>query len=113
MPVIQFNPWRFGSENEMLKGFFVEVAEGLDSPLLTKGEKLAEQIREKLGWMETGLKEATKSLPGNEILESGVSRWLFPAIEKLRARVRAKLTENKKRVVVLVDDPDRLAACRT
>ena len=34
---IKFNPWRFGSEEELLTGFFMNIAEALDTQLIKTG----------------------------------------------------------------------------
>lgn len=37
---IKFNPWRFGTEDELLTGFFFDIAEALDAELIKTGDKL-------------------------------------------------------------------------
>ena len=42
---IKFNPWRFGTEEELLAGFFFDIAEGLDAKLINTTDKLKDFIK--------------------------------------------------------------------
>lgn len=39
-----FNPWRFEGEDQLLTGFFTELAQALNKPLKTKGEAAGELL---------------------------------------------------------------------
>jgi predicted KAP-like P-loop ATPase len=41
---IKFNPWRFGAEEELLTGFFFDIAQALDAELIKKSDKLLDFI---------------------------------------------------------------------
>ena len=37
---IKFNPWRFGTEDQLLMGFFNQIADALDTKLATREDRL-------------------------------------------------------------------------
>lgn len=105
-----FNPWRYPSEDELLKEFFINLANGVDDPLLTKGESLTAWARENLGFLGSAVQAVAPAGTGEAAsgLFSQSGKWLSPTIDKLKYRLAEKLELNKKRVVVLLDDSDRL-----
>ena len=42
---IKFNPWRFGTEEELLTGFFFDIAEVLDAKLINKADELKDFVK--------------------------------------------------------------------
>src|SRR5690606_17639099 len=40
----RFNPWRYGTEEQLLQGFFLMIADAIDTDIITKGEKIKELI---------------------------------------------------------------------
>jgi hypothetical protein len=97
----RFNPWRFPEEAALLTNFFRDLIEALGKSLSTKKEKLGALIS-KYGTAPAailGRGEAAKSL--GQFLSS-------VELEELRDRVEAILKDEGKRVVVLMDDIDRL-----
>jgi predicted KAP-like P-loop ATPase len=107
---VSFNPWRYSGEDDLLKAFFLELATKLDDPLLNRGEKISAWASANIGWLPRLLLAATPSgvAEGVEGLLSRTAGWLTPTIERLRERLRKKLCDNQKRIVILLDDPDRL-----
>jgi predicted KAP-like P-loop ATPase len=104
---IEFNPWLFGSDEQLMRGFFATLAAALDRSLPTKKEKIGsilEQYGSLLsvsvgGVMQLGIGEAAK----------GLGRALSAVeLEDLRRRIERFLNESGRRVVVLIDDVDRL-----
>ena len=98
---IKFNPWRFGTEEELLTGFFFDIAEALDAKLITTGDKLKDFVK--------------KTAPGASSLVGakgvGDSMALFlsgPDINELKKRIEKELETAKRRVLILIDDVDRL-----
>lgn len=97
----RFNPWRFPEEAALLTNFFRDLVDALGKSLTTKKEKLGDLIS-KYGTTPAailGRGEAAKSL--GQLLSS-------VELEELRNRVEAILKDEEKRVVVLMDDIDRL-----
>jgi hypothetical protein len=99
---LTFNPWRFGTEDLLLKGFFDLLASALNARLATRTEQVGELIRDysavlKLG--HTGLSDAA-NLAGSALAST--------SLETLRDRMSALLSESKVRLVILIDDIDRM-----
>lgn len=102
---LKFNPWRFGTEETMLINFFNDLAEALDRSLETTGEKVSNIIK------QYGIPIA--KVTGNQVASAfadGISPFLSNGsnLEKLKARLEEMLNVEQKRVVVLIDDIDRL-----
>lgn len=99
---LKFNPWRFGTEETMLINFFNYLADAIDSSLETKTDKISNLIN------TYGIPIA-KATGFNTIAE-GVSPFLANGVnlDKLKTRLEEKLNKEQIRVVVLVDNIDRL-----
>jgi hypothetical protein len=98
---MDFNPWRFADEASMLRGFFHDIAKVIGTTLATKGEEVAK-------WCESWARRA--SFLDERI---GSAADLLAAktdvgLEELRSRLSEVLMESGKRIVILVDDIDRL-----
>ena len=97
---VHFNPWHFQSEEQLLKGFFATLADALGKSLPTKREEIGEALKRYSGLLAfVGAGEAARSV--GEALSSA-------KLEERRKRVEKLLGESGKRVVVLIDDIDRL-----
>jgi hypothetical protein len=98
---INFNPWRFGSEDELLRGFFIDIAETLGSKLITIGD----QAKESAGNIVSVI-TATAGIKGTD----GLAKSLLsgPDIKELKGRIEELLEKEKRRILILVDDIDRL-----
>lgn len=98
---MKFNPWRFGNEDQMLINFFNDLATAIDSSL--------ESGRERIGDMILTYGKPFASLFGRGEAAEGVASFFTKAdIEELRGRIENLLELEKKRVVILIDDIDRL-----
>lgn len=98
---IKFNPWRFGSEDDLLKGFFFTIAEALDTKLITNRDNFKDLVKNlaphvgtpiKLGWLGNIISHFIKKVNTDE----------------LKKRVETALEKSQKRVLILIDDVDRL-----
>jgi predicted KAP-like P-loop ATPase len=107
---VRFNPWHFDSEDQLLRGFFATLAEAVGNSLPTKFEELGRLLKQYgsllslasvnvAGAIQFGLGDAAKGL--GEALST-------VTLDGLRARLEALLREQGKRIVVLIDDIDRL-----
>lgn len=98
---IKFNPWRFGTEDQLLMGFFNQIAEALDDKLETTGDTLKDIGRKVISPLA--------SLAGiggvGEIATSFIS---MPDINIFKSRTEQLLEKSQKRVLILIDDVDRL-----
>jgi predicted KAP-like P-loop ATPase len=98
---VEFNPWRFTDEPAMLAGFFRVLAGVIRAKLTTKGEVIA-------GWVEKIGRYA--SVVDDRFGRAGevAGATADASLEDLRSRLSEALAKADKRIVVLVDDIDRL-----
>jgi len=107
---VRFNPWNFDAEEQLLRGFFATLSDALGKSLSTKGEDLGRLLKQYgsllsvasvsiAGAVQLGLGDAAKGL--GEALSN-------VTLDELRGRVEAVLCEQGKRIVILIDDIDRL-----
>lgn len=98
---VEFNPWRFTDEPAMLAGFFRVLAGVIRAKLTTKGEDIA-------GWVEKLGRYA--SVVDDRFGKAGevAGAKAEASLEGLRSRLSDALAKADKRIVVLVDDIDRL-----
>lgn len=98
---VEFNPWRFTDEPAMLAGFFRVLAGVIRAKLTTKGEDIA-------GWLEKIGRYASvfddRFGKAGEVAAANAEA----SLEELRGRLSESLAKAGKRIVVLVDDIDRL-----
>lgn len=108
--VIRFNPWRFNSESQLLLGFFSLLAEHLQRSLKTKTEKIGDLLQ-KYGKLVTPLSLTLSGgfgiAAGSTVQDLG-GALADVDIEELKKRIEAILLSERKRIVVMMDDIDRL-----
>jgi len=106
---VRFNPWLYRSQEILLKSFFAELARTVDKSPLSNKQRLGEAIK-KLGHV-VSLASISTSMgvidPGKAIERLGET-MSQSNLEEYRDRVQRLLAEAKARVVVFVDDIDRL-----
>lgn len=96
--VIDFNPWIFKSEESLLSNFFLNLADKLGSKLSTKKEDIGAILKKYGGVI---------SISGFNAEKLGES-LSTTELEELKQRVEKILCDNHKKVVILIDDIDRL-----
>ena len=99
---IKFNPWHFEDEKHLIRAFFDTVAEALKATLKTKGEAIGEFLS-KYG----GVLSLASSNVGTAAKSVG-QQLSTVHLDELKRRVSELLVESGKRVVILIDDIDRL-----
>jgi predicted KAP-like P-loop ATPase len=98
---IKFNPWRYGTEDDLLKGFFCTIAEALDTKLITGKDKLKDIVKR-----AAPLAASTVNMEGaGNIISSFITTI---DTDELKKRIEAALEKAQKRVLILIDDVDRL-----
>ena len=105
---IRFNPWHFPSEDALLRGFFATLAEALGREPAFK-EKAA-KLLESYGGI---LSVVSVALPGVEINPGAAAKNIGESLSKvsldqLKDQIDALLGQSGKRLVILIDDIDRL-----
>jgi hypothetical protein len=108
--VVPFNPWYFRSEAILIKGLFETLAEGVGKKLPTKREQLGKALKH----LSTFLSLASVSVGGVVSVNPGEGLGKIAGelsqteLATQRERVQAILREAGLRVIVLIDDIDRL-----
>lgn len=97
---LRFNPWRTGSEEELIVSFFQAIAEGLDRSLETGLENASAIV--------TRYAKVLKPLQLDTVAEAAGEVFGQPALEELKERVESALEDEERRLVVFLDDIDRM-----
>lgn len=95
---IKFNPWRYHDEESLLKNYFDIIASKLDKSIESKADKVADWIT-KFGGFSKIFNIDNKDI-SNAISDSN--------IEIFKERVEEFLSESTKKLVIFIDDIDRL-----
>lgn len=98
--VTRFNPWHFTSEDQLLRGFFGTLASAIGARLTTKKEEIGEALK-KYGSLLSVVNGGDAATGLGEALSSST-------LDELKTRVEGFLADGQLRVVVLIDDIDRL-----
>lgn len=108
--IIRFNPWRFSDEEQLLRKYFKALSMKLGKTL-SRGKELAE-VLDAYSDAITSLAELTIPFGGNILgkLSKKVSERLAKAadLEGLKGKIEKYLEAEKKRIVIFMDDIDRL-----
>ncbi len=106
---VDFNPWRFGEADDLVQQFFGVLASklGRADALKTTKDRVGEVLR--------GYGKALRSIPllGESLsgtAEAAGEQMAAPDLDELRERFESVLREAKARIVVFIDDVDRLDA---
>ena len=97
---VRFNPWRFRDETQLLDNFFSVLAEKLDARLKTRGESLSETFKRYSGLLA--------AIPYVKEVANAVGSLPTADLEELKGRLEKVLGEAGTRIVVVMDDIDRL-----
>lgn len=99
---IRFNPWRFGDEIHLLQSFFDTLADALGKSISSRRETIAQWLRDYamiLAPVHRGIAESAREIGRTvSLVELG----------EYKNRIEKLLRDEGKRVVVLIDDIDRL-----
>jgi hypothetical protein len=113
--VLEFNPWRFPGEDRLLFELFdgLVKAINLDGHVLTDWQRLAAGSEHAIDPVATaGAFVSDTKMPGTGNLIKSVGNFfrthLLANVEKVREQAIAHLEKEKMRIVVLMDDLDRL-----
>lgn len=105
--IVTFNPWRFPDESQLLVQFFNQLARAIDGQLHTRGERATEAVKKYLApllpKMNYGVGESDLGQGVQTIADA-----MLPDTEELRNRVEELIVTSGKRVIVIIDDLDRL-----
>ncbi|MBN1459781.1 MAG: hypothetical protein JXA57_09595 [Armatimonadetes bacterium] len=100
--VVRYNPWRFGGEDELLIGFFLGLSRSLGVSIETFSDKIRRKLSRHI--------QAVAAIVGKPEVGAAIHLLLrSPDVEEFKNRLESELAKTKRRVVVLIDDIDRLA----
>ncbi len=113
LSVIEFNPWFYDKEDAIAADFLRDIADALNQPLERDREEVARRFERTARIVEpiAGLNFLTKAIVGSIISVAGAlgNVSLRELRERLRLIVEAEAErETPRRVIVLMDDIDRL-----
>jgi predicted KAP-like P-loop ATPase len=103
---IKFNPWRYNEENSLLEQFFQKLATSLDANLKTKGEKFGSLLSKYGGLLKVDIPILGVNL--GDIAEAAGESMSEVDIETLKERIGELLKACDSKVVIFIDDIDRL-----
>ncbi|WP_071891229.1 KAP family P-loop NTPase fold protein [Hymenobacter sp. PAMC 26628] len=105
--VLNFNPWRFPDESQLLLNFFSELARTIGQKLEKGGERAAKALTTYLVPLIPSLSLGPASADVGKGVEA-LLKGALPDVEELRDRIEKLIVESGRRVVVIIDDIDRL-----
>ena len=106
--VLHFNPWLFSNADDLVARFFHELSAQLG---LIRSEKLkvVAKALAKLGQSLAPLSPVSGTTGAANLISKLTDHWAKPpSLDGMRARLREALEASDSRVVVLIDDIDRL-----
>ncbi len=117
--VVRFNPWWFSGQEDLVRAFFDEVSDTLAKTGNEKIIDLLKLVARKVSGVRGLVIAATELLPGGAVGKV-VAAGTFSLVEKLsedggslssaRGKLCEALQEQKRRILVIIDDVDRLPA---
>ncbi len=115
--IVEFNPWIFSSVESLHMAFFNSLAVKLHKKLKTRGQEVGEAIQKygqltdpigsAVGMLQPQVKSLAKII-GQVISVFGSALNKTEDINAIRVKVNTILASSGKRVVVVIDDIDRL-----
>lgn len=103
---IKFNPWRYNDENSLLEQFFQKLATSLNANLKTNREKIGSLLSKYGGFFKVNIPVLGVNL--GEMAEAAGESMSEVDIETLKERIGELLKECNSKVVIFIDDIDRL-----
>ena len=107
----RFNPWYFQSASDLIKGFFDDLAEAIGKAMPSASQQALGAVK-KYGGMLATLGSSITVLGNNvdfkALQESATDMTKEPTLQELRKRIENLIAKSEKRIVVLIDDIDRL-----
>ncbi len=107
---VRFNPWRFSDEVHLLQNFFKTIADALGRSAVSYKEKIGKWFAHYAGILapiSVSMPFIFEISPG-EGMKNIAKALSSVELEDVRERIENFLKEENKRIVVLMDDIDRL-----
>ena len=100
--VFSFNPWRFTAERSLLHYFFLSLSKSLGAALSTRAEEAAVKMERYGQFVELFCSSV------NEAPDARSEQFATIDIEEQKRKIAEILIQNRKKIVILIDDIDRL-----
>jgi hypothetical protein len=111
---VAFNPWHFEDERRLIRAFFDTLADALGKKLTTRMEELGgflQRYGSLLSFASLTVAGGVAEIsPGLAVAGLG-GKLSAVELEELKRRVSALLVKSGKRIIVFIDDVDRLDRC--
>lgn len=102
---IKFNPWRYSDENTLLLNFFDKISRSLEVKLLNKKERAGKWLSQKSGFISCNIPK----IGDISKVVNTIGNWLGCVdLEALKNRLDEIIIRSKKKLVIFIDDLDRL-----
>jgi hypothetical protein len=108
--ILRFNPWRYGTEDELLADFFRSLADVIGRTLDTNKERLGRRLKQYAPFftpLATGASIFVRGVSATGLKELA-EKMSEVSVDELRERLDVLLRTEGFRIVVLMDDIDRL-----
>ena len=106
--IFQFNPWRFGSDDQLLLSFFAGLAHVLQTGVKAKIKEVAGLFGEYAELVIPSIElEGASISPGANVAKL-MNKLSAASLEDIRRRIEKKLAQLNGRILVIMDDIDRL-----
>ncbi|HUT60681.1 MAG TPA: P-loop NTPase fold protein [Phycisphaerae bacterium] len=106
---VRFNPWTFGDQRQLLISFFNSLAAALGSSLTSGKEKAGQLIRD-YGSIAAGISVSVGpvGVSAGDTFKRVGEKLSTVELAELRKRIEKVLEDRRLRVVVMMDDIDRM-----
>jgi predicted KAP-like P-loop ATPase len=116
---VRFNPWWFSEQEDLVKAFFAEVAGSLDKKISDKVDEGFRKLARRVGASKDLILAGLEFVPGGGVVK-GMTGAVLGAVDSwgrserslgdLRTELSDALREQATRILVIIDDVDRLPA---
>ena len=104
--ITYFNPWWFSGEDALLKSFFAQL-QSLFTSWKSKGKKLAKKVG--------AISEVLAKAPIAEVkaVDALIKKLLSTDLNNTKKEIESLLRKEKKKIIIIIDDIDRLTGEET
>ncbi|MCE4956046.1 KAP family P-loop NTPase fold protein [Macrococcoides caseolyticum] len=99
--IYKFNPWRYPDEEILIRNFFIDLGEHLDFSIINKREKIGSLI-------ENSIKPLSKMFNAEKYISGLQVFFKASNLEVLKNNLQKYLQLSKKKILIVIDDIDRL-----
>jgi predicted KAP-like P-loop ATPase len=107
---VKYNPWRFNDETQLLRNFFFTLSDKLERSISSSKERIGSYLSKYatiLSPISLGIDGVIDISPG-EIFSNIGGTFSSVELENLKGRIEKILDDEQKKVVIFIDDIDRL-----